>query len=138
MSKKHTAEDFANARFATNDSGSAAHRRYDGWVLGSEVRHTDEQMASAGWVPVQAPGRTITQSEYNDVVYSRVIGFRQGYDAAMLAFGGRVVPDPVPTNVELLAKLIRESGIPVGNFDDDYKELAKSLDEDGVKVPEET
>ena len=133
---KYTAVDFANARFAEHpDGGAGSHRRHDGWVLGSEARHSDADMARAGWVPVPTKP-TLTKSEFDKAVESATIApFVIAPNAFASALGIEVIPDPEPTDEQLLAGIIR-------NIDDwqsitSPELLAKYLNTAGVTPPKE-
>ena len=135
MTKRYTVADFANAKFAEHPNGGYAHRMHDGWVVGSRQRHSDEAMAHAGWVPVPTKPQ-ITESQYKLALdEDRDPQYVHGFTAAMHLFGGEVIPDPEPTDEELLAGIIR-------NIDDwqsitSPELLAKYLNTAGVTPPKE-
>ena len=137
MTKKYTAADFANARFAEHPDGGLATRSggdYYTWEVGGTSFSTDELMARYGWVPVPTKP-TLTESEFEDIktgwgkIASRA--WLQGFARA----GGEIIPDPEPTDEELLAGIIR-------NIDDwqsitSPELLAKYLNTAGVTPPKE-
>lgn len=118
--KKYTAEDFAKAQAATLNRTRGLGGRVDHgdslpWLILSEddrrwVR--DEDMAAGGWVPVpSSPAKpTITAGEVGrrshlvrggNVETPSLVDFLE-------ALGIEVVPDPVPSNAELLARDLDE------------------------------
>lgn len=137
---KYAAQDFANAKFAEHpDGGAGSHRRHDGWVLGSEARHSDADMARAGWVPVPTKPQ-ITESQYKLALdEDRDPQYVYGFTNAMRLFGGEVTPDPEPTNTERLEQLVRESGFKVSDFLGyaTYDSFAKYLNDHGVTASED-
>ena len=146
MTKRYTAADFANARFAEHPSGARAMRTAprdeDGpWYYQipdcqSWMEYTDHiGMAETGWVPVPTKP-TITESEYRLALdETRHPQYVAGFTDAMRLFGGEVIPGPEPTDEELLAGIIR-------NIDDwqsitSPELLAKYLNTAGVTPPKE-
>ena len=143
MGNKYTAADFANARFAEHEDGRWAVRTstpVNPWIM--EMRTwpghcaKDSEMARDGWVPV-IPARTIHDRDVEALCtdtasYERddyLDGFIQGFQQA----GGVILPDPEPTDEELLAGIIR-------NIDDwqsitSPELLAKYLNTAGVTPP---
>ena len=133
---KYTAADFANAQFAKHPDGRIAAR-----LQTEEARpwesvcdfHTEEEMADAGWVPVPTKP-TITESQYRLALdEDRDPQYVYGFTDAMRLLGGEVIPDPEPTDEELLAGIIR-------NIDDwqsitSPELLAKYLNTAGVTPP---
>src|SRR5699024_756343 len=111
MTKRYTAADFANARFAEHGNGNfAARLNYDAnypWSH-SHDEFKDEDMARFGWVPVPTKP-TLTDSQLEEACgqwYESddfLMGFMAGYEKA----GGEIIPDPEPTDEELLAGIIR-------------------------------
>lgn len=80
--------------------------------------------------PDQAPGRTITASD----LHRKCEIFGKAYLPGFTGAGGQVIPDPEPTNAEKLASLLKD--YLVGADDQgDYEDLARVLDEQGVRVP---
>ena len=137
----HTADDFANARFAEHESGDYAHRRHNGWVVGSRQRHSDEAMASDGWVPVPTKP-TITESQYKLALdEDRDPQYVYGFADAMHLFGGEVIPDPEPTNTDRLEELIISARVNFEGVETVLKRPANArawaeyLDEQGVTAP---
>lgn len=85
--------------------------------------------------PDQVPGRTITRSEYRDTLNGavKVSGYgddwERGFNTGLIVSGMKVVPDPEPSNAELIQKAVdewEESG--------DRCSLADWLDARGVKA----
>ena len=147
MTKRYTADDFANAKFAEREDGRRAVRlsteQEQPWraeaLTDTEISFgvfyaTDGVLARTGWVPV--PSRpTITESEYREGTGNFSAFNRVGFDAALRIAGVEVVPDPEPTDEELLAGIIR-------NIDDwqsitSPELLAKYLNTAGVTPPKE-
>lgn len=134
---KYTAEDFANAEFAELPKyGIRAHKSAGNsfWQRDGITRTTNEEMADAGWVPVpdQVPGRTITQGEYEDALEGKSWDYGIGYFEAISNLGITVIPDPDPTNLQLLTQAIRDW--EEGRGED--RILARHLDAIGVTVPD--
>ena len=136
MTKRYTAADFANARFAEHPDGRIAARLQTEEARPWEsVRdfHTDEGMAADGWVPVPTES-TITESQFSEL--SEDIKSRTTILACALErVGIKIIPDPEPTDEELLAGIIR-------NIDDwqsitSPELLAKYLNTAGVTPPKE-
>ena len=145
MTKRYTAADFANAKFAEHPSGSKAVRSgypLPPWLIDSSgapfVWQEDQEMADEGWVPV-IPARTIHDRDVEALCtdkasYERddyLDGFIRGFQQA----GGTILDDPEPTEEELLAGIIR-------NIDDwtsitSPELLAKYLNTAGVTPPKE-
>ena len=142
MTRKYTAADFANARFAEHENGRTAMKssgctRWDVKFLEGHVSTRDDfHMASFGWVPV-IPARTIHDRDVEALCadtasYERddyLDGFIRGFQQA----GGTILDDPEPTDEELLAGIIR-------NIDDwqsitSPELLAKYLNTAGVTPP---
>ena len=138
MTKRYTADDFANARFAEHPDGRIAVRfeteEARPWESVRDF-HTDEGIAADGWVPVPTKPQ-ITESQYKLALYEDCHPqYVYGLTAAMHLFGGEVIPDPEPTDEELLAGIIR-------NIDDwqsitSPELLAKYLNTAGVTPPKE-
>ena len=138
MTRKYTAADFENAKFAEHPDGRIAARLETEEARPWEsVRdfHTDEGIAADGWVPVPTKPQ-ITESQYKLALdEDRHPQYVYGFTAAMHLFGGEVIPDPEPTDEELLAGIIR-------NIDDwqaitSPELLAKYLNTAGVTPPKE-
>ena len=143
---KHTAGDFANAKFAEhpnpdNYEGTWAVRAgYEphAWLLDGVPGNTDEAMASDGWVPVPTKP-TITESQYKLALdEGRDPQYVYGFADAMHLFGGEVIPDPEPTNTDKLEQLIRESGFGITYAGEhvDAREFAEHLNDDNVTAPD--
>lgn len=85
----------------------------------------------------RAPGRTITASEFDEAVESCITedGTVPPHEFAE-RLGVVCVPDPVPTNAELLAKEMLES-FNRCEFDREptWKQMAEALAARGVKAP---
>ena len=134
MSRKYTAADFANARFAEHEDGRIAARfeteEARPWESVRDF-HTDEGMADDGWVPVPTKP-TITENrlrEIRDIYSTHGLTLRGAFAAA----GIEIIPDSEPTDEELLAGIIR-------NIDDwqaitSPELLAKYLNTAGVTPP---
>ena len=139
MTKRYTAADFANARFAEHPDGRIAVRFniYPDfpWTFnkGADTdEYRDVGMAHNGWVPVPTKP-TITESRYRFMVEGMGFDFKAGFNDALGEFGVEVIPDPEPTDEELLAGIIR-------NIDDwqaitSPELLAKYLNTAGVTPP---
>ena len=142
MTKRYTAADFANAKFAEHPDGRIAVRfniypdfpwTFNRGAVTDEYR--DVGMARFGWVPVPTKPQ-ITESQYKLALdEDRHPQYVYGFTAAMHLFGGEVIPDPEPTDEELLAGIIR-------NIDDwqsitSPELLAKYLNTAGVTPPKE-
>ena len=105
---------------------------------------TGPDIATLRWLdahPDQVPGRTITASEFDEVVESCAT---DTYDVPPHTFADRlgiiVVPDPEPTNAEALEALLEGGDINAqwglrGGGVMFARELAHALDEAGVKAP---
>ena len=138
MTKRYTASDFANAKFAEHPDGNLAVRSdpddYKAeWVDGRCDWHSDEAMAIDGWVPVPTKPQ-ITESQYKLALdEDRDPQYVYGFTDAMHLFGGEVIPDPEPTNEELLAGIIR--GIDDWQSITSPELLAKYLNTAGVTPP---
>lgn len=80
--------------------------------------------------PSQAPGRTITRSDYqklmDDTSMPYGVGFTDGFHQA----GGSIIDDPKPTNAEQIIDLM---GLAPANLN--RRDLAVWLDKAGVKSP---
>ena len=138
MTKKYTAADFANARFAEHPDGRLATR--DSGSLSNPWRATgdgfasDASMSTFGWVPVPTEP-TITESETVREEESHGTNYWLGFRNGFVRAGGEIIPDPEPTDEELLAGIIR-------NIDDwqsitSPELLAKYLNTAGVTVDKE-
>src|SRR5699024_9173573 len=138
MTRTYTAADFANARFAEHPTGSVAARLYpehiDPWFGGDDCAYTDQVLADTGWVPVPTKP-TITENEYREGIGNFSAFNRVGFDAALRIAGVEVVPDPEPTDEELLAGIIR--GIDDWQSITSPELLAKYLNTAGVTAPKE-
>ena len=145
MAERYTAADFANAQFAEHPDGRTARRieAERGTVFAWSMEHedgeedycADEHLVAHGWVPVPTKP-TITESQYKLALdEDRDPQYVYGFTAAMHLFDGEVIPDPEPTDEELLAGIIR-------NIDDwtsitSPELLAKYLNTAGVTVDKE-
>lgn len=139
MGKKYTAADFANAQFAEHPDGRIAARLQTEEARPWEsVRDfdTDEGMAADGWVPVPTKP-TITESQYRLALdEDRDPQYVYGFADAMRLFGGEIIPDPEPTNTELIADAL------VDGFERDeftltssFRVIAASLATRGITAP---
>ena len=141
MTKKYTAADFANARFAEHPDGRLAHRinRPDGWswaiedLNGNRDRVNENYMARKGWVPVPTKPQ-ITESQMVKV-YGAAIEEMAVFQYALESVGIEIIPDPEPTDEELLAGIIR--GIDDWQSITSPELLAKYLNTAGVTVDKE-
>lgn len=134
---KYTAEDFANARFAEHEEGAFAARiEGDAWPWAdSNLRsHTDAEMAHAGWVPVPTKP-TITKSQRAKVHAAWGIPESGAWLRGFYYAGGRVIPDPEPTNTEKLESLL--STYTGFGLDSTFGKLAEYLNDNGVTAPKE-
>ena len=136
---KYTADDFANAKFAEHENGRTAMKssgctRWDVKFLEGHVSTRDDfHMASFGWVPVPTKP-TITESEYRLALdETRDPQYVYGFTDAMDKMGAEVIPDPEPTDEELLAGIIR--GIDDWQSITSPELLAKYLNTAGVTPP---
>lgn len=91
--------------------------------------------------PDRAPGRTITRSEYRDTLKHAVKtsgysdDWERGFCTGLSVSGVKVIPDPEPTNAELIEKAIFESMSSASIVTSvDVKILADRLDARGVKA----
>ena len=147
MTRKYTAADFANARFAEHESGQAVAIRWtqdyarepDGfWTyerplnnkFSKEATH-QEMVDMGGWVPVPTKPQ-ITESrllELTEIDRTHGLSVR----GVLQAYGVEVIPDPEPTDEELLAGIIR--GIDDWQSITSPELLAKYLNTAGVTPP---
>ena len=142
MTKRYTADDFANARFAEHPNPETVDAQYAArmstnprypWLLDGVPGNTDSAMAKTGWVPVPTKP-TITEliAAFNEL--SKDLKNRTTILACELERAGiAIIPDPEPTDEELLAGIIR-------NIDDwqsitSPELLAKYLNTAGVTPP---
>ena len=133
---KYTAADFANAKFAEHEDTDEYAARIDPlgpfpWESTSDT-YDDEDMARTGWVPVPTKP-TITESDYRSLTRYGNSHYQAGFNDALTEFGIAIIPDPEPTDEELLAGIIR-------NIDDwqsitSPELLAKYLNTAGVTPP---
>ena len=132
---KYTADDFANAKFAKHPDGGCGHRvGGNKWRLSASASEFSAgQLAINGWVPVPTKP-VLTESEVKKMVGNyEVDDFAAGFAGGFRYAGGEVIPDPEPTDEELLAGIIR-------NIDDwqsitSPELLAKYLNTAGVTPP---
>ncbi|MCT2182863.1 hypothetical protein M3G00_07925 [Brevibacterium casei] len=147
---KYTAADFAAAEFAKRPNGDMAARLDPEDTLPWRVVNgrglwswfNDYDMAEEGWVPVpSSPAKpTITAGEVgrrshlvrgDNVETPSLVDFLE-------ALGIEVVPDPVPSNAERLAKMLRQAWDRTTPFESPTEQaegLAVWLDDRGVTVP---
>jgi hypothetical protein len=148
MTQKFSAADFANARFAEHESGQAIAIRWtkdygsepdDHWVYERPLNNrfsleaTHQEMSDmGGWVPVPTKP-TITQSrfdgEFDPQWRWNVVEIQQKLEK----LGIEIIPDPEPTDEELLAGIIR--GIDDWQSITSPELLAKYLNTAGVTPP---
>ena len=135
---KYTAADFANARFAEHEASGDLATRDSGdsvyvWRAPGLGFATDRRMVDAGWVPVPTKP-TITRSDAEDAYWHAADTDGIGHYLEFLeCLGVKIIPDPEPTDEELLAGIIR-------NIDDwqsitSPELLAKYLNTAGVTPP---
>ena len=134
MTKRYTAADFANAKFAEHPTGRVAARNGDDphyvWVIGENGRVSDHCMALADWTPVPTKP-TITRSEVRNQIKTQGDEWANGYYTALTDFGGGVIEDPEPTNTDRLKTVLREAWDGHQSMND----VAEWLDKNGVTAP---
>ena len=149
MTKRYTADDFANAMFAEHPNPECVDARFAArmnqstaypWLLDGVPGNSDAAMAERGWVPVPTKP-TITESRYRFMVEGMGFDFKAGFNDALGEFGVEVIPDPEPTNADRLEELIISAP---GNFEGvqailkrpaNVRAWAEYLDEQGVTAP---
>ena len=146
--KTYTAADFAAAKFAEKDDYVGMRDEQDAgqpWTIkriggAYQSRCTDAEMANRLWTPVPARP-TITESELRETIMGGS-GFadaiRDGVTASLSRLGIEVVPDPVPSNAERLAKMLRQAWDRTTPFESPTAQaegLAVWLDDRGVTAP---
>ena len=132
MTKRYTAADFANARFAEHKDGRLAVRNCLHPVLPWECNdtyHNDGYMSANGWSPVPAKS-IVTESEFYDAWNSR-LSYRETLTEV---FGITVIPDPEPTNTDNLTELMKEIDQAIG-LGVAPRTVAKYLNDNGVTAP---
>ena len=150
MTKRYTPADFANARFAEHESGQAVAIRWtqdyarepDGfWTYERPLNNkfskeaTHQEMADMdGWVPVPTKP-TITESQMVKV-YGAAVEEMAVFQYALESVGIEVIPDPEPTNTDILAKLLGEVATDAG-VNLNPRLFAEQLDNAGVTVRKE-
>ncbi len=140
MTKRFTASDFANARFAEHPDGRTARtvksKTSNRWSLDGVFLYPDDYMSRKGWVPVPSKP-TITESDYQELMDSTSVPYGVGFTDGFHRAGGEVIPDPEPSNTDRLEKLLRESGFEffTSGHRADARELAEWLNSDCVKAP---
>lgn len=144
MTRKYTPADFANARFAEHPDGGWAVRDRPAMMLPWSIKNgfcSDDAMVIRGWVPVPTKPQ-ITESQFTRAA-AGVWGDEgsgptasNGYARGLLfRLGINVVPDPEPTDEEMLAGIIR--GIDDWQSITSPELLAKYLNTAGVTPPED-
>lgn len=86
--------------------------------------------------PDQVPGRTITESRYRAFTDSASEEYQAGFSDGFFFADGLVIPDPEPTNAELIDELLAEFAhlnASCGGEQGDH-DLAEFLDARGVRV----
>ena len=141
MTKRYTAADFANAKFAEHpETDALAVQRntglcewttfdddgYTGWLT------TATMLKVGGWVPVPTKP-TITRSEVRNQIKTQGDEWANGYYTALTDFGGGVIEDPEPTNTDRLKTVLREAWDGHQSMND----VAEWLDKNGVTAPKE-
>lgn len=111
----------------------------------SWIPDSSEIDATLEWLddhPDQVPGRTITESDYSDIAeWARNYSNRGWEGRTVLAgVGITIVPDPEPTNAELIERKLRELREEPGEWmtyatDSDIYGFSQALDAKGVKAP---
>lgn len=108
MTRKYTADDFANARFAEHPDGELAYRRPGvgnrRWENSTGGRMGDSRMAEAGWVPVPTD-HTITDSEVGAIADHKTDDWLDGFMAGYEKAGGTILEE---TTRERVARLVNE------------------------------
>lgn len=145
---KYTAADFAAAEFAKRPNGGMAARLDPEDTLPWRVVNgrglwswfNDYDMAEEGWVPVPAspvkPSITAGQRDY--LTIAMTTAERSAFHEGLFAVGGEVVPDPMPSNAERLAKMLRQAWDRTTPFESPTEQaegLAVWLDDRGVTAP---
>ena len=135
MTKRYTAADFANAKFAEHERGEFAARICADdcdtpWASSSDEYFTDAEMVLDGWVPVSTKPQ-MTESEYERVLAGVNEDYATGYIDAVNTFGIEVIPDPEPTNTERLEEILKEVWTPI----ESARTFAEWLDSNGVTAP---
>lgn len=85
--------------------------------------------------PEHVPGRTMAESRYAAEGKGRSLTYMRGFDAALIELGATVIPDPEPTNLESISKLLAEFAelnASCGGEQGDH-DLAEFLNARGVK-----
>ena len=137
MTRTYSAADFANARFAEHERREFAARICAddcdvSWASSADEYFTDEEMVLDGWVPVPTKPQ-MTESEYERILAGVNEDYATGYIDAVNTFGIEIIPDPEPTDEELLAGIIR--GIDDWQSITSPELLAKYLNTAGVTPP---
>lgn len=81
----------------------------------------------------RVPGRTMTESEVVEVFEASKSG-GGATRTALIRHGIKVVPDPVPPNVEKLVELIREAGYDIRHNGKRSGSVKLAMDLDGLGV----
>ena len=84
----------------------------------------------------QAPGRTITESDYQKIIDETSASYGFGFTDGFHQAGGSIVPDPKPTNAELLEQLHDQYRMFPAQHLPGNGSLADYLDHKGVKAPD--
>lgn len=134
MTKRYTAADFANARFAEHEDGRTAMvdpsmGKPNRWSTGTAFLMSDSAMADEGWVPVPTKP-TITQSrfdgEFDPQWRWNVVEIQQKLEK----LGIEIIPDPEPTNADRLRELHQAWINECGDLT-----LSEYFDKHGVTAP---
>ena len=106
MTRRYTAADFANAKFAEHPAGGRGHRiGPNEWRLGdSTFRFYTEEMIPDGWVPVPTKP-TITDSEVGEIAEHKTDGWLDGFITGYQKAGGTILDE---TPRERVARLVNE------------------------------
>ena len=133
MTKKYTAADFANARFAElGKYGIRAHKSAGDsyWQRDGIKRATNEEMADAGWVPVPTK-QQLTERDYADYVDDLGLG-ELTLEEILADFGIEIIPDPELTNAERLTEMHKDWSCLANPESETFPEY---LDRQGVTAP---
>ncbi len=103
----------------------AKEHNIDKGVAGYVLRCLDEYAAEH---PDQVPGRTMKKSDYQELMDGTSLSYGVGFTDGFHMAGGSIAPDPEPTDVEKITRLILEN-----STDMDPKFIAEMLVENGVR-----
>ena len=134
MTRRYTAADFANARFAEHPDGRTARvdprcKTLSRWSSGGAFLKHDADLANAGWVPVPTKPQ-ITETEYSDYVDDLGLG-ELTLEEILADLGIEIIPDPEPTNTDRLEEILEEVWTPI----ESARTFAEWLDSKGITAP---